>query len=145
MRRREMWLWVVRVVLAGVFAWAAVPKLLDPGRFAADIENYRFVPDALAGHLALFVPVFELVIALALLLPAYHRGAALLAALLLFVFGAAMAQARWRGIDLSCGCFGATLEAKVSWVTVARNLALGALALLLLFGARGRASSPDSP
>jgi uncharacterized membrane protein YphA (DoxX/SURF4 family) len=131
-------LWVLRVALAGVFAYAAVPKLLDPGEFAAAIENYRAVPDSLAGHIALFVPVFELVIAIGLVVPPYTRGAALLATLLLVVFGVAMAQARWRGIDLSCGCFGAVLEAKVSWLTVARTLGLGAVSGVLLVAATDR-------
>jgi uncharacterized membrane protein YphA (DoxX/SURF4 family) len=146
MRGRTAWLWVLRVLLAVVFAYAAVPKLIDPTEFAVSIQNYRVVPDKLIGYLALFAPAFELVIALGLLLPGYQRGAALLATVLLVMFGAAMGQARWRGIDLSCGCFGALLEAKVSWVTVARTLGLGALSAVLLFAAerRERASEPLS-
>jgi uncharacterized membrane protein YphA (DoxX/SURF4 family) len=136
-------LWVLRVALASVFAYAAIPKLLDPGEFAAAIQNYRAVPDALVGHLALFIPVFELVIALGLLISPYHRGAAVLATALLVGFGAAMAQARWRGIDLTCGCFGAVLEAKVSWLTVARTLGLGLLSGLLLFAARAPNPAPQ--
>ena len=147
MRQRAAWLWVLRVLLAGVFAYAAVPKLIDPSEFAVAIQNYRFLPEHLVGYAALFVPAFELVIALGLLLPDYQRGAALLATVMLVVFGAAMAQARWRGIDLSCGCFGAVLEAKVSWLTVIRTLALGALSAVLLFAAqrKPRASEPLSP
>jgi putative oxidoreductase len=129
---RAVGLWVLRIVLAGVFAYAAIPKLIDPGEFAAAIQNYRVVPESLAGYIALFVPVFELVIAIGLIATPYVRGAALLATVMLVVFGAAMAQARWRGIDLTCGCFGAVLEAKVSWLTVARTLGLGVLSGLLL-------------
>jgi putative oxidoreductase len=128
-------MWVLRVAIAGVFVYAAVPKLFDPSEFATSIQNYRAVPDTVVGHIALFVPVFELVIALGLLSPQYQRGAALLATLLLAVFAAAMAQARWRGIDLSCGCFGAAFEAKVSWLTVARTLGLGVLSGLILIAA----------
>jgi uncharacterized membrane protein len=118
---------VCAIVLAFVFAGAAVPKLIDPGTFAADIENYRVVPAALVGFAALFMPAFELAIAFALVWPRYQRGAALLATGLLLVFAAAMAQARMRGIDLSCGCFGAAFESKVSWMTVARSLFLAGL------------------
>lgn len=132
---KQALLWVLRIALAGVFAYAAVPKLLDPGEFVTAIQNYRAVPDSLVGHLALFIPVFELVIAIGLLVSPYTRGAALLATLMLVVFGVAMAQARWRGIDLSCGCFGAVLEAKVSWLTVARTLGLGAVSAVLLVAA----------
>lgn len=133
---KAAFVWVLRIVLAAVFAYAAIPKLIDPSEFVTAIQNYRAVPDSLAGHLALFVPVFELVIALGLLVPPYTRGAALLGSVLLAIFGVAMAQARWRGIDLSCGCFGAAFEAKVSWFTVARTLGLCALSALLLVAAR---------
>jgi putative oxidoreductase len=123
----------LRVVLASVFVAAAVPKLIDPSEFALAIQNYRIAPEALVGHLAMFVPVFELVVALGLLLPRYQRGAALLATVMLLGFAAAMAQARWRGIDLSCGCFGAALEGKVSWLTVARTFGFGVLAGAVLW------------
>lgn len=115
-------------VIALVFVGAAVPKILDPGSFAADIENYRVLPGQLVGHAALYVPAFELAVALGLLWPRYRRGAALLAVAMLSVFAVAMAQARVRGIDLSCGCFGAAFESKVSWWTVARSSLLAAIA-----------------
>jgi putative oxidoreductase len=140
-RGRSIALWVLRVALAGVFAYAAIPKLLDPGEFAAAIQNYRAVPESLVGHIALFVPVFELVIAVGLIATPYTRGAALLATLLLVAFGAAMAQARMRGIDLTCGCFGAAFEAKVSWLTVARTLGLGVLSALVLLQLGARESA----
>jgi uncharacterized membrane protein YphA (DoxX/SURF4 family) len=133
---KQTLVWVLRLALAAVFVYAAIPKLLDPGEFAAAIQNYRAVPESVVGHIALFVPVFEIVIAIALLVPPYTRGAALLGTLLLVVFGAAMAQARWRGIDLSCGCFGAAFEAKVSWLTVTRTLGLAVVSAVLLFAAR---------
>lgn len=135
-RSRELGVWAVRIALAGVFAYAAIPKLIDPAEFALAIQNYRAVPESLVGHIALFVPVFEIVIAIGLLVTPYARGSALLATLMLVVFGTAMAQARWRGIDLSCGCFGAAFEAKVSWLTVARTLGLGVVAALVVLQLR---------
>jgi putative oxidoreductase len=129
---RSVMSWLCCGMLAAVFLWASVPKLLDPGRFAADIENYRVLPDGLIGHAALFVPVFELIVGLGLLWPRYQRGAALLATAMLLVFSVAMAQARMRGIDLSCGCFGAAFEAKVSWWTVLRSGTLALIAVLPL-------------
>ncbi|MET0384533.1 MAG: MauE/DoxX family redox-associated membrane protein [Polyangiales bacterium] len=126
------------VAIALVFAGAAVPKLIDPGSFAADIENYRVVPDAWAGHIALYLPALELVIALALLWPRYRQGAALLATGCLLAFGVAMAQARVRGIDLSCGCFGAAFESKVSWWTVVRSGVLALVAAVPLLSSSPR-------
>ena len=125
--------WAMCVILAGVFAFAAVPKLIDPGSFANDLLNYRVLPESLVGIAALFMPALELVIAGALLWPRYQRGAALLSTLLLLSFAGAMAQARVRGIDLSCGCFGAAFESKVSWLTVTRSLVLAGMSAVPLF------------
>jgi putative oxidoreductase len=124
---------IARLCIAGIFVWAALPKLADPGTFAADVQNYRVLPDGWAGYVALFVPVFELIVAIGLLVPAYQRGAALLATSMLVLFSVVMAQARMRGIDLSCGCFGAAFEAKVSWLTVSRSAALSLVAAVPLF------------
>jgi putative oxidoreductase len=132
---------VARVIIAVVFAWAAVPKLLDPATFAADLENYRVLPETLVGHVALFVPSLELIVAAALLWPRYQRGASLIATGLLLMFSAAMAQARMRGIDLSCGCFGAAFESKVSWWTVGRSAVLSAIAILPLVWSKGAPAS----
>jgi putative oxidoreductase len=132
MKARKIVSWAFCVVLAIVFAVAAVPKLIDPGSFANDLLNYRLLPESLVGLFALFVPALELVIAAGLLHPHYQRGAALLSTVLLVSFAAAMAQARIRGIDLSCGCFGAAFESKVSWLTVARSTLLAAMSAVPL-------------
>ena len=136
--------YLAAAVTAGVFAFAAVPKLLDPGSFAADILNYRVLPESLVGHAALQVPAFELAVAVALLWPRYQRGAALLSTLMLVVFAGAMAQARVRGIDLSCGCFGAAFESKVSWWTVARSSGLAVIAAVPLIWPPLSAAAPHT-
>jgi putative oxidoreductase len=140
------------VIIGLVFVAAALPKLLDPGSFAADIQNYRVLPERWVGHAALYVPALEIVVALGLFLPRYQRGAACLATLMLFGFAVAMAQARLRGIDLSCGCFGAAFESKVSWWTVARSGVLSVIAAIpvvapptLIPGARSSRPSRPSP
>jgi putative oxidoreductase len=139
---------LVRLGLSGLFAYAAIGKLGDPGGFAQDVSNYRVVPDALAPLLALGVPVLELVTAIALLLPGYARGGAALSALMLAGFALGMAQAKLRGIDLECGCFGTDSGAKVSWGKVALNGGLAILSLWIIrFDPRAAktASSPPPP
>ncbi len=115
---------VLRVAIAGVFVFAAAPKLADPAGFALEIDNYRILPALLVGPLAVIVPVLELVIAAALLSGVHVAGAAFIAGGMLLTFAGAMIQAMARGIDLDCGCFGSALEMRVSGLTVARNLML---------------------
>lgn len=129
---------VFRLGLAAMFLFAAVPKLLDPVTFARDIDNYRMLPDALIGPLALMLPVAEIVIGLALVTGVYARGAAITAGVMLVGFAVGMVQAIVRGIDLDCGCFGHFAEAQVSWWTVARNATLTLIAITIAMG-------PDMP
>lgn len=134
-----------RLVVAAVFLYAAVPKLLDPAGFAQDISNYNLLPNDVVGYVAVLGPVMEVVVALALVAGVEAKGAALVAAAMLAVFAAAMGQAMARGIDLSCGCFGAASEAAVGWGSIARNAALIAACVLVLLGpeVRWRAVRPE--
>jgi putative oxidoreductase len=120
--------WLVSAALAVVMIWAAIPKLLDPSDLATAIQNYRLVPPQAARWLAALLPAFELSAGIGLLLARFRSGAALLSAAMLTTFALAMAQARVRGIDLRCGCFGAAFEGEVSWLTVARSAGLAAAA-----------------
>lgn len=120
--------WTVRAALCALFLWAGSAKLLDPDTFAQDISRYRVLTDKLVPAVAVGLPVLECVVALALLTRAYVRGAAWLGAGMLALFAAAMAQARLRGIDLDCGCFGREIADPVSWTKVALNAGLAMLA-----------------
>jgi putative oxidoreductase len=137
--RREALAWLARLVLAGVFLTAAAPKLHDPAAFAAAIANYQAFPDATVNLIATVVPALELLGALALLTP-WRRGGALLLASLLLGFTVLLAVSLARGLDLSCGCFGAADGADsgepVSPLHLLRNLGLLALAGLVLAARR---------
>jgi putative oxidoreductase len=121
-------------LLAALFALAGALKLADPAAFAADIGNYRLVSVPVAAALALWLPWFEITLALALFLPRWRPAAATLAAGLLLVFCATLGSVLWRGIDLECGCFGRENPVAPAWA-LARNAGLLALAAL---AARGR-------
>jgi methylamine dehydrogenase accessory protein MauD len=119
------------LALAAVFAVAAATKLLD--REGSSIAMRSFgVPDRLAGIAARLLPIVEIAIA-ALLLPVSTRGDAAVAALvLLLAFCAAIARAVARGEAPECHCFGQLHSAPAGWRTLGRNLALAALAALVV-------------
>lgn len=123
-RVRRLVVIALRLGIAAVFLFAALPKLADPAAFARDVDNYRMLPDVLVGPVAAALPVLELVVVAALLTGVHASGAALVAAGMLGAFAIGMGQALARGIDLDCGCFGAAAEAQVSGATIARNLVL---------------------
>jgi uncharacterized membrane protein YphA (DoxX/SURF4 family) len=145
MRSTTLLIWAGRLVLAGFFLYAAVPKIIDPAGFAKSIHGYQILPDGGINLLALFLPWVELLAALALLAaPGLRRGALALITLMLAVFTAAIASAVARGIDIDCGCFstsGAGLRA--GWLHLGLDVVLLAIAAWLWRSdARSRRSSP---
>jgi uncharacterized membrane protein YphA (DoxX/SURF4 family) len=141
---RRVLLLASRLVLAAIFLYAAASKIPDMAAFATDVANYRLLPAALVPWAAAAVVGIEVVTGLALLLGVYVRGAALVAASLLVVFIAGLAQALLRGIDLRCGCFGG--EEAASWWTVLRDVAMlaPACAVLALDGRASRRQAPEA-
>jgi uncharacterized membrane protein YphA (DoxX/SURF4 family) len=123
---------IARMTLAAVFLWAAIPKLGDPAAFAQAIDNYRLFPEAWIGPIAVVVPAVELTVAVALLLGLGARGASMVAAVMLLMFTATIAQAIGRGIDTDCGCFGTTTKTEAGWTSLVRNLALLAACALVI-------------
>jgi uncharacterized membrane protein YphA (DoxX/SURF4 family) len=132
---------LLRLVLGAIFLYAAVSKLIDPGKFAQEIANYRVLPAHLVPAAAAAMPSCEVVIGVLLVTGVLVADAALAATLLLIVFSAAVASSLWRGIDLVCGCFGG--QELVSGWTLARDLLLTAGSGLLVALSHGQAQSPS--
>lgn len=122
---REMVLWILRMGLAGVFVYAGAMKLSDPAGFAVEIEGYRLVPQVAAAWTALYLPWLEIVVGIGVLLPRWCRGAALLQATMLVVFIGALSTTWWRGLDVSCGCFGGGAGESANYaVAIGRDVVL---------------------
>ncbi|MEN3336077.1 MAG: hypothetical protein V7641_5442 [Blastocatellia bacterium] len=127
----NMILLVVRLLLAAVFAVAAVAKLMDR-RGARRAITDMGLPQATAPLLAWIVPVAELTVA-GMLLPAasawWGGGAALV---LLAAFTAAIALNLRRGRAPDCHCFGQLTAGPIGRGTLLRNLLLLTAAGLLV-------------
>jgi len=123
---------VCRILLGGLFIWAAVTKLPDMAAFAQDVANYRVIPAALVPILAAAVVGIELLAGIALVTGVMERPAAAVLAVLLAAFTGLLTQALLRGIDLRCGCFGG--DERASWWTVVRDLVMLAAAVAVARG-----------
>jgi len=122
--------WIVlamRVVLAGVFIYAAITKLPAVDAFAEEIANYRLVPAVTVPWLAAALPGVEMLCGVLLLTNRFARASAVLLSALLAVFIVGLSQALLRGINLTCGCFGGAEVA--TWGTVVRDVVILAAAL----------------
>jgi uncharacterized membrane protein len=122
----------LRVLLALVFLSAGAGKLRHREVLEGVIANYRVLPRALVPLLSHTLAPVELLIGIALLVPAAATPVAeIAAALLLGVFALAMGINLRRGRShIDCGCFRGTLRQTLRWELVLRNLALMGVALV---------------
>ena len=134
------------LVVAGIFIFAGVTKILNLDqliadlqhlRFASDIDNFKILPWPVSVALAFYLPWLEIFCALGLVFRFLYRGALSILSASIVVFTLATIAAKVRGLDITCGCFG---HASQNWsfpAHLATNLAILA-ALLALFFAYAR-------
>src|SRR5215813_2966567 len=118
---------LLRLFLAGTFAIAGAAKLADLSGSRKAMRDFG-VPAKLADVLGVLLPLAELAVAVALVVPmtAWWGGVAALALLLIFVAGIGYNLAQGRTPD--CHCFGQLHSAPAGWSTLTRNLVLAGLA-----------------
>ena len=133
---------LARLLLALVFVVSAVAKLRDRSGSRDAVEAFG-VPAALVGPVAATLPLVELLCAALLVTadPGATAGA-IGSLLLLAAFTVAIVFNLLQGRRPDCHCFGQIGGGQVSWRSVARNVALMALAGLSLVGAGSLGSVP---
>jgi hypothetical protein len=95
---------IARWTIAGVFLFAAVPKLFDVSAFADIVNAYAILPGYLVLPTAIVIPVVEVILAVGLL---YNHWQSTLGSLLLMVFFILLlSYSIYVGLDIDCGCFG---------------------------------------
>lgn len=119
----------VRVAVAAMFFVSAVGKLARWDAFGQAVLDYKVLPSMLVPAVVRTVPLAELAGASLLIVPNLQRAGALLLALLLTAFSAAIAVNLRRGAQIPCGCFGLVDARPIRPSILFRNLAL--LAVLL--------------
>lgn len=143
MNRRRILLWILRLGLAGVYLFAAIPKIFDSYEFARAIWNFRILPLFVIPPLALWLPALEALTALAVLTGVLYRGGLVILNLLSALFAVGIASAMIRGLDIDCGCFGAAASSEASLPHLGLNLVMLAAGIILLLDARRRPGRPQ--
>ncbi len=151
---------ILDFVLAGMFIFAGLSKILDldrliadlqqlqfasafadlrnlslasPAEFASGIDNFKILPWPVSVALAFYLPWLEIFCALGLVFRFLYRGALAILTASIVVFTFAIIAAKVRGLDITCGCFG---HASQNWSFpshLATNLAILAGLLALWF------------
>jgi uncharacterized membrane protein YphA (DoxX/SURF4 family) len=141
----------IRLVMAGVFIYASIDKIIHPGLFAETVYNYQVLPGYLVNLTALILPWLELILGACLLTNRWMAGASALAAMLLALFVGMIIFNLARGLDISCGCFSAAPDDDpITMLTLARDMlflifSLGLAGLVFVKNTRQRLyQKPDT-
>ena len=124
---------LLRTLVAGLFLFAAITKLIDPSAFAQQIANYQLTPWVVNAALSLLLPTLELCVGICLLLGRWESGALIWTTILLTIFSGALITAIARGLSIDCGCFGRSVENTGTIWPLIRNLGLLAVTGFLWF------------
>ncbi|MCW5757297.1 MAG: DoxX family membrane protein [Phycisphaeraceae bacterium] len=140
----------VRLLLAGIFAFAAYMKLRNPAAaqaFAESIQGFKLLDPLQHHHLTVLatfaVPWLEILCAAFLILGFWTRAAsfAMLGAMGVFIW--AISTVIERGMNLQCGCFGEfsfPCGDTIGMCHLVRNSILAAGCLYLVIRGGGRVS-----
>jgi uncharacterized membrane protein YphA (DoxX/SURF4 family) len=121
---------LLRLVLGGIFVYAAWTKLSSPWElFAMSIDSYQLLPLTMVELVARTLPWFELAIGVFLIAGIFLRSAAVATSLLLGLFFGLMVRAYAKGMAINCGCFGP--GEVISWKTLLRDGSLLAASVAL--------------
>lgn len=123
--------WVLRLAMGGLFTCTGALKALDTQQFAFDVHHYELTSWTVSVLVAVYLPWLEIFTGIALFARRWYAGAIVIVAALGLTFLAAISSAWWRGLDITCGCFG-RVENQTNFPRhIALNLAMLAAAALL--------------
>ena len=131
---------VVRVLLALVFATAAVAKFADQPGTRQALFDFG-VPARRVTVLGVLLPLAEFAVAVAILVQPTARWGAIGALFLLLVFVAGIARAMAKGQAPDCHCFGQISSSPAGPRTLLRNAAFAAAALFIVVDGPGESLS----
>jgi uncharacterized membrane protein YphA (DoxX/SURF4 family) len=128
-----------RFLIGGLFVYASVYKIWDPGEFSVAVRNYLLLPPAWSNLIALSLPWVEVVAGTFLILGIQTKPSAVLTTAMLLSFFVAIFYAYWTGLDIDCGCFGSPAESKgrVGMYHLLRDAALVLTSLFIVVCDRG--------
>ena len=115
---------ICRLAVAGILAHSAWQALRDPGAHTQAVAGYRLLPHFAVAPASFVLPVLNGLAALLLVAPARSQTGALLGAVLIGLFTAAIFINLSRGrLHIECGCGGAQGQ-RISTGLLVRNLML---------------------
>jgi putative oxidoreductase len=123
---------LLHLIFGGVFVYAGAVKAWNPQAFLEDVRSFDLLPDPLAAWVAMGLPWLEIFAGLAVASGVLRKGGLLILNGALLAFLGGIGSAWYRGIDIRCGCFGASTATSNYVELIVRDVALLALGVFLL-------------
>lgn len=122
------------IMLAVVFGWSGLHKIIDPAGFSLSVFRYHLLPYAAVNITSLWIAGLELMCAALLFVPRLRAAALWMLLGLLVVFSLGIGINLFRGSHMACGCFSTSPMAHpIGWLALLKNLGLGIAATCALF------------
>jgi len=111
----------LRVLVGGLFIYAAIPKIVDPAAFAGTVLNYQILPELLINPVAIFLPWLELITGVLIIAGIWLEGALVIYNFLMLAFISILIYNTARGLDIHCGCFSTSGTDVINLGTILRD------------------------
>ena len=121
---------IVKIAVGCMFLWSSIPKIRQPYDFLSSVYSYEIVGPKLGMFVAMTLPWLEIIIGICLIGGIFISGALLASAAMAGLFSFVIGSAVYHGLDITCGCFGASASEVVDYTTLIR-----AVLILLLSAA----------
>ena len=129
---------LVRLLLAGLFLYSAIPKIIDPIGFIIKIDEYNVLPPEFVEPFGTYLPWLMIVSSAFLIIGLGTRGAAGAISLMILSFLIAIGINIYRETSgLPCGCFGEN-SGDVGWVLFIQDVGLFLLSAYIILRGCGR-------
>jgi uncharacterized membrane protein YphA (DoxX/SURF4 family) len=126
-----------RLLLALVFIFAAIEKIVSPENFSVSISNYKLLPAEFINITAIIIPWIELISGMLLLFGVSVKENAAIITFLLIVFTIGIVISLFRGLNIDCGCFGTLYGSRIGLLKVGENIIQIIFgSILVIFGSK---------
>ncbi|MFC1738396.1 MauE/DoxX family redox-associated membrane protein [Planctomycetota bacterium] len=111
---------LVRLALGCLFIYSSLPKIRQPYDFLSSVYSYELVGPKLGMLIAMVLPLLELFTGICLVGGIFISGALLVSIAMATMFTFVITSVLYRGLEISCGCFGPSAKGMISYATLIR-------------------------
>ena len=125
-----------------MFIWSSLPKIRQPYDFLSSVYSYELVGPKLGMFVAMTLPWLELLVGICLIGGIFIDGALLASIAMTAMFTFVLGSALYHGLEITCGCFGASATEIIGYSTLIRAcliLLASIAAYTIIFALQSRA------